>query len=84
MNSQNLRFSEALQCSKTGVFLSITQATAALTNLKPTQRDKNIFLRSMVKLVYSLVISIFLYVFDLWTMTEELVKRSQAFEMGCY
>ena len=39
----------------------IAQATAALTKLKPIWRDNNISLGSKVKLVHSLVISIFLY-----------------------
>ena len=43
-------------------FLSmIAQATAALTKLKPIWRDNNISLGSKVKLMRSLVISIFLY-----------------------
>ena len=37
------------------------QATAALTKLKPIWRDYNVFLGSKVKLMRSLVISIFLY-----------------------
>ena len=32
----------------------------------------------------SLVISIFLYACESWTLTAELVKRTQAFEMRCY
>ena len=32
----------------------------------------------------SLVISIFLYVCESWTLTAELEKRTQAFEMRCY
>ena len=32
----------------------------------------------------SLVISIFLYACELWTLTAELEKRTQAFEMRCY
>ena len=41
--------------------LRIAQATAALTKLKPIWRDNNISLGSKVKLMRSLVISIFLY-----------------------
>ena len=41
--------------------LRIAQATAALTKLKPIWRDNNISLGSKVKLMCSLVISIFLY-----------------------
>ena len=32
----------------------------------------------------SLVISIFLYACDSWTLTAELEKRAQDFEMSCY
>ena len=32
----------------------------------------------------SLVISIFLYAYESWTLTAELDQRTQAFEMRCY
>ena len=70
--------------SKPEVLSRIAQATAALTKLKPIWRDNNISLESKVKLVRSLVISIFLYACESWTMTAELEKCTQAFEMGCY
>ena len=38
----------------------------------------------MVKLIHSFAISIFLYAFESWTLTAELEKRTQAFEMRCY
>ena len=57
-------------------------ATAALTKLKPIWRDNNIPLGSKVKLMRSLVISIFLYACDSWTLTAELEKRTQAFEIS--
>ena len=47
--------------SKLEVLSRIVQATAALTKLKPVWRDNNISLGSKVKLMHSLVISIFLY-----------------------
>ena len=65
-------------------FSRIAQATAALTKLKPIWRDNNISLGSKVKLMCSLVISIFLYACESWTLTAELDKRTQAFEMRCY
>ena len=66
-------------------FLSwIAQATAALTKLKPIWRDNNISLGSKGKLMRSLVISIFLYACESWTLTAELEKRKQAFEKRCY
>ena len=46
---------------KPEVLSRISQATAALIKLKPIWRDNNISLRSKVKLMRSLVISIFLY-----------------------
>ena len=69
--------------SKPEVLSRIAQATAALTNLKPIWRD-NISLGSKMKLMRSFVISIFLYACESWTLTAELEKRSQAFEMRCY
>ena len=70
--------------SKPEVLSRIAQATAALTKLKPIWRDNNIHLGSKVKLMRSLVISIFLYACESWTITAELEKRTQAFEMRCY
>ena len=69
--------------SKPEVLSRIAQATAALTKLRPIWRD-NISLGSKVKLMRSLVISIFLYACESWTLTAELEKRTQAFEMRCY
>ena len=66
--------------SKPEVLSRIAQATAALTKLKPIWRDNNISFGSKVKLMRSLVISIFLYACESWT----LEKRTQAFDMRCY
>ena len=68
--------------SKPEVLSRIGKATAALTKMKPIWRDNNISLGSKVKLMRSLVISIFLYVCESWTLTAELEKRTQA--MRCY
>ena len=70
--------------SKPEVLSRIAQATAAITKPKPIWRDNNISLGSKVKLMRSLVISIFLYACESWTLTAELEKRTQAFEMRCY
>ena len=70
--------------SKPEVLSRIEQASAALTKLKPIWRDNNISLGSKVTLMRSLVISIFLYACESWTLTAELEKRTQPFEMGCY
>ena len=70
--------------SKPEVLSRIAQATAALTKLKPIWRDNNISLGSNVKLMRFLVISTFLYACESLTLTAELEKRTQAFEMRCY
>ena len=70
--------------SKPEVLSRIAQATATLTTLKPIWRDNNIYLGSEVKLMRSLVISIFRCACESWTLTAELEKRTQAFEMRCY
>ena len=70
--------------SKPEILSRIAQATTALTKLKPIWRDNNISLGSKMKLMRSLVISIFLYACESWTLTAELEKRTQAFEMRCY
>ena len=60
------------------------QATAALTRLKPVWNDKSISLSSKIRLMRSLVTSIFLYACESWTLTAELKRRIQAMEMRCY
>ena len=70
--------------SKQEVLLRTAQATSALTKLKPIWRDNNISLGSKVKLMRSLVISIFLYACESWTLTAESEKWTQAFEISCY
>ena len=70
--------------SKPEVLSRIAQALAALTKLKPFWEDNNISLGSKVKLMRSLVIPIFLYACESWTLTAELEKRTQAFEMTCF
>ena len=67
--------------SKLEVLSRIAQATAALTKLNPIWRDNNISPGLKVKLMRSLVISIFLYACESWTLTAELEKRTQAFEI---
>ena len=70
--------------SKPEVLSRTAQASAVFTKLEPIWRDNNISLWSKVKLTRSLVISIFLFVCESWTLTAELEKRTLAFEMRCY
>ena len=55
--------------SKSEVLSRTAQATAALRRLKPIWRDNNISLASNVKLMRSLVIFIFPYACESWTLT---------------
>ena len=70
--------------SKPEVLSRITQTTAALTRLKPVWIDQSISLTSMIRLMRSLVTSIFLYACESWTLTAELQRRIQAMEIRCY
>ena len=70
--------------SKPEVLSRIAQTTAALTRLKPVWIDKSISLSSKIRLMRSLVTSIFLYACESWTLTAVLQRRIQAMEMRCY
>ena len=69
--------------SKPEILARIAQATAALTKLKTIWNDRNIALSSKIRLMRSLVMSIFLYACESWTLTAETEKRIQAMEMRC-
>ena len=69
--------------SKPEILSRIAQTTAALSRLKIIWRDKNISLAS--KLMRTLIlVSIFLYACESWTLTAEIERRIQSLEMGCY
>ena len=70
--------------SKPEILSRIAQTTAALTRLKPVWIDRSIYLSSKIRLMRSLVTSIFLYVCESWTPTVELQRRIRAMEMRCY
>ena len=61
--------------SKPKILLRNAQFTAVRIKLKPIWREINIFLGSKVKLMRSLVISIFLYACESWTLSAELEKE---------
>ena len=69
--------------SKPEILSRIAQTTAALTRLKPVWNHRSISLSSKIRLMRSLVTSIFLYACESWTLTAELRRRIQAMEM-CY
>ena len=93
VNGQKLETVTSFKClgsvitdegSKPEVLSRTAQATAALTRLKPVWIDKSISLSSKIRLMRSLVTSIFLYACESWTLTAELQRRIQAMEMRCY
>ena len=65
-------------------WVRIAQTTAALTRLKPVWNDRGISLSSKIRLIRSLVTSIFLYACESWTLTAALQRIIQAMEMRCY
>ena len=70
--------------SKPEVLSRITQTTAAVTKLKVICNDMNIAISSKIKLMRSLVMSIFLYACETWTITADIERRIQALEMRCF
>ena len=70
--------------SKPEVLSRIAQITAAFTRLKPVLIDKCISLSSKIRLMRSIVTSIFLYAHESWTLTAELQRRLQAMKISCY
>ena len=70
--------------SKQEILSRIVQTTAAITKLKCIWRNKNIRLSSKIRLMQSLVTSIFLYACESWTLTADLEKRITAIEMRCF
>ena len=69
--------------SKSEILSRIAKARAALSKLKTIWNDKGIALNSKIRLLRSLVISVFLYVCESWTLDSYLEKRIAAFEMRC-
>ena len=70
--------------SKPEILSMIAQTTAALSRLKMIWRNKNSSLASKVMLMRTLILSIFLYACESWTLTAEIERRIQALEIRCY
>ena len=68
--------------SKQEIMSRIAQTIGALTKLKTIWKDKNI--SSKIRLMQSLIISIFLYACETWTITAELEKKIRTTEMRCF
>ncbi|GFO24411.1 endonuclease-reverse transcriptase [Plakobranchus ocellatus] len=70
--------------SKPEILSRIAQTLAALTKLKPIWNNKNIAISSKIRLLRSLVMSIFLYACESWTLNADIERRIRAMEMRCY
>ena len=70
--------------SKREVLERISQATSALTKLKTVCKDRNITSKHRTQILRSIVTSTFLYACVTWTLTVELERKIQTFEMRCY
>lgn len=62
----------------------IAAALSAMTKLQVVWKDKNIHLKSKIRLLRAVVISVLLYACQTWTINAEITRRIQAFEMRCY
>ena len=70
--------------SRPEILSRIAQTTAALTKLKPIWNNKNISISSKIRLMRSLVMAIFLYASETWTLKAGLENKIKAAEMRCY
>ena len=69
---------------KPEVLARIAMTAATMTKLDIIGKDKAIKLSSKIRLMGSLVNSVFLYACETWTLTAELEKKIQALEMRCF
>ena len=67
--------------SKPEIIARIAQATLALDKLNPIWKDNNIRMDTKVRLLRTLVMSVFLYACESWTLSAEMERRISAVEM---
>ena len=72
------------ESSKPEILSRIAQTTAALARLKPVWNDMSISLSSKIRLMRSLVTSIFPYACESWTLTAEVQRILRAMKMKCH
>ena len=70
--------------SRPEILSRIAKATGALANLKVIWKDKNIELNTKIRLLRSLIMSIFLYACETWTLTAETERKIQTMEMRSF
>ena len=63
--------------SKKEIISRMVLTTSVFTKLCVICNDRNIMLKSKIRLIHSLVSSIFLYACETWTITTELQKQYQ-------
>ena len=61
--------------SRTKILSRADQAMSALAQLRQIWKDKNIFIKSKIRLQHALELSIFLYTCKTWTLTIELQRK---------
>ena len=70
--------------SKPEILSRIALTITAMARLKTVWKDRNISVSSKIRLMRSLVVSVFLYACESWTLTADLERRIQATEMRCF
>ena len=70
--------------SKPEILARMAQTTAALSKLKNIWQSKKLSLKSKIRLMRSLTMSVFLYGCEAWTLTADLQRRISALEMRCF
>ena len=84
----HLKYLGAIICSDEGsrreVLSRAAQTMAALARLKIIWKYKNIRLKHKIRLMRALVITIFLYACETWTLTAEIQRKIQSLEFRCF
>ena len=70
--------------SKPEILSRIALTITAMARLKTVWKDRNTSVISKIRLMRSLVASVFLYACESWTLTADLERRIQAVEMRCF
>ena len=71
-------------CSDKDIRARINQATAALIQLDTIWKSNTLSFKVKVAIIKTLIVSIFLYSSDSWTLKADTCKRIQVFEMETF
>ena len=72
------------EVSRREVLSGAAQTMAALARLKIIWKDKNIRIKHKIRSMRALVMTIFLYACETWTLTAELQRRIQSLVFRCF